>query len=315
TMLLAPATVALGVPLYHNLRRIRQYFWPVMISLLVGGVFVTVLTILLAWLLGADFPMLMTLAPKSLTTPIAMVVADQLGGMAALAAGFVMYTAVLGALMGPWLLSVTGVTLPSARGMALGLAAHAVGTSRALEESEETGAFAALAMSLMGIGTALLLPLAVTLWLMLCFAFDLPGLFPVNAGNTSCHPLSDSMHSSLPQRAGPSRHPARQPVRSCIDGTGSAAAIPSAVCLRGVFSCHFPGVHHRAGHFYRLPRDAGVPHRQPRLEPPVPVLDSGIRRGLCHGRGVGHRHVLPVRHQLEQLLLCGGQLHRTAAQL
>ena len=54
TMLLAPATVALGVPLYHNLRRIRQYFWPVMISLLVGGVFVTVLTILLAWLLGAD---------------------------------------------------------------------------------------------------------------------------------------------------------------------------------------------------------------------------------------------------------------------
>src|SRR5690554_7480689 len=100
-----------------------------MISLLVGGVFVTVLTILLAWLLGADFPMLMTLAPKSLTTPIAMVVADQLGGMAALAAGFVMYTAVLGALMGPWLLSVTGVTLPSARGMALGLAAHAVGRS------------------------------------------------------------------------------------------------------------------------------------------------------------------------------------------
>jgi putative effector of murein hydrolase len=69
--------------------------------------------------------------------------------------------------MGPWLLSVTGVTLPSARGMALGLAAHAVGTSLGLEEGEETGAFAALGMSLMGIGTALLLPLAVTLWLML----------------------------------------------------------------------------------------------------------------------------------------------------
>ena len=167
TMLLAPATVALGVPLYNNLRRIRLYFWPVMISLLVGGVFVTVLTLLLAWLLGADFTMMMTLAPKSLTTPIAMVVADQVGGIAALAAGFVMYTAVLGALMGPWLLSVTGVTQPAARGMALGLAAHAVGTSRALEEGEETGAFAALAMSLMGIGTALLLPICVTLWLML----------------------------------------------------------------------------------------------------------------------------------------------------
>ena len=166
TMLLAPATVALGVPLYHHLRRIRQYFWPVMIPLLVGGVFVTVLTLVLAWLLGADFAMLMTLAPKSLTTPIAMAVAEQLGGVAALAAGFVMYTAVLGALMGPWVLSVTGVTQPSARGMALGLSAHAVGTSRALEEGEETGAFAALAMSMMGIATALLLPLAVALWLM-----------------------------------------------------------------------------------------------------------------------------------------------------
>lgn len=167
TMLLGPATVALGIPLYHNLRRIRQFFWPVIITLLVGGVFVTVVTLLLAWLLGADFSMLMTLAPKSLTTPIAMMVAEQLGGIAALTAGFVMYTAVLGAVMGPWLLSVTGVHNPAARGMALGLAAHAVGTSRALEEGEETGAFGALAMSLMGIGTALLLPLGVTLWLML----------------------------------------------------------------------------------------------------------------------------------------------------
>jgi len=167
TMLLAPATVALAVPLYHNLRRIRQFFWPVMITLLVAGVFVTAVTLLLAWLLGADFAMLMTLAPKSLTTPIAMMVAEQMGGVAAMAAAFVMYTAVLGALMGPWLLNVSGVTLPAARGMSLGLAAHAVGTSRALEENDEAGAFAALAMSLMGIGTALLLPLCVTLWLLL----------------------------------------------------------------------------------------------------------------------------------------------------
>ncbi|WP_185266684.1 LrgB family protein [Halopseudomonas xiamenensis] len=167
TLLLAPATVALAIPLYHNLRRIRQFFWPVLITLLVAGVFVTAVTILLAWLLGADFAMLMTLAPKSLTTPIAMMVAEQMGGVAAMAAAFVMYTAVLGALMGPWLLNVSGVTLPAARGMALGLAAHAVGTSRALEENDEAGAFAALAMSLMGIGTALLLPLCVTLWLLL----------------------------------------------------------------------------------------------------------------------------------------------------
>lgn len=167
TLLLGPATVALGVPLYYNFRRIRQYFWPVLITLVVGGVFVTVSTILLAWLLGADFTMLMTLAPKSLTTPIAMMVAEQTGGVAAMAAAFVMYTAVLGALLGPWLLNRSGVTQPAARGMAMGLSAHAVGTSRALEEGEEAGAFAALAMSLMGIATAVLLPLAVTLWLLL----------------------------------------------------------------------------------------------------------------------------------------------------
>lgn len=166
-LLLGPTTVALGVPLYHNFRRIRQYFWPVLITLMVGGVFVTGSTILIAWLLGADFSILMTLAPKSLTTPIAMMVAEQTGGIAAMAAAFVMYTAVLGALLGPWLLDRSGVTQPAARGMAMGLAAHAVGTSRALEESEEAGAFAALAMSLMGIATAVLLPLGVTLWFLL----------------------------------------------------------------------------------------------------------------------------------------------------
>src|SRR5690606_953736 len=166
TMLLAPATGACGAPLCVSLRRIRQSLWPVMSGLMVGGRFVTILTLLLAWLPGADSTMLLTLAPKSLTTPIAMAVAEQVGGIAALAAGFVMYTAVLGALMGPWLLTVTGVTEPSARGMSLGLAAHAVGTSRALEEGDETGAFAALAMSLMGIATALLLPVAVAVWFM-----------------------------------------------------------------------------------------------------------------------------------------------------
>ncbi|WP_193073250.1 LrgB family protein [Pseudomonas sp. FME51] len=167
SLLLAPATVALAVPLYHNLRRIRQFFWPVTISLLVGGTFATGGTILLAWLLGSDFSMLMTLAPKSLTAPIAMMVAEQLGGVAAMAAAFVMYTAVLGALLGPWLLKVGGVTHPAARGMALGLTAHAVGTALALDEGKEAGAFAALAMSLMGIVTALLLPVCVTLWLLL----------------------------------------------------------------------------------------------------------------------------------------------------
>ena len=109
----------------------------------------------------------MTLAPKSATSPIAMLVAEQIGGVAALAAVFVMFTGVLGAIFGPWLLRIAGVDHPAAWGMAMGMTAHAVGTSRALEEGEEAGAFAALSMSLMGMATALLLPLAVSLWVML----------------------------------------------------------------------------------------------------------------------------------------------------
>nr|WP_038656474.1 LrgB family protein [Stutzerimonas decontaminans] len=165
TLLLGPATVALAVPLYLNLRRIRELFAPIVITLLVAGVFATALGMALAWLFGADRMILMTLAPKSVTSPIAMLVAEQIGGVVALAAVFVMITGVLGAIIGPELLRRFGVQHPAARGIALGLTAHAVGTAQALQESDECGAFAALAMSLMGVMTAVLLPLVVALLL------------------------------------------------------------------------------------------------------------------------------------------------------
>ncbi|MCQ4262788.1 LrgB family protein [Stutzerimonas stutzeri] len=165
TILLGPATVALAVPLYLNLRRIRELFGPIVITLLIAGVFATALGMALAWLFGAERMILMTLAPKSVTSPIAMLVAEQIGGVVALAAVFVMITGVLGAILGPELLRRFGVQHPAARGIALGLTAHAVGTAQALQESEECGAFAALAMSLMGVMTAVLLPLVVALLL------------------------------------------------------------------------------------------------------------------------------------------------------
>lgn len=161
TLFLGPATVALAVPLFLNLRRIRQVFWPTVLTLLVAGVVATVLGVALAWLLGAEHTLLMSMAPKSVTSPIAMLVASQIGGLAALAAVFVMITGVLGAIVGPSLLRWCGVRHHAAMGMALGMTAHAVGTSRAMQESEECGAFAALAMSLMGVFTAILLPLAI----------------------------------------------------------------------------------------------------------------------------------------------------------
>jgi predicted murein hydrolase (TIGR00659 family) len=164
SILLGPATVALAVPLYLNLRRIKQLFWPTFTTLVVGGVLATALGVTLGWLFGAEHMILMTMLPKSVTSPIAMLVAEQIGGVAALAAVFVLITGVIGAIFGPGLLSILGVSNQAARGMALGLTAHAVGTSVALQESEETGAFAALAMSLMGVATAVFLPLAVSLF-------------------------------------------------------------------------------------------------------------------------------------------------------
>ncbi len=165
TLFLGPATVALAVPLFVNLRRIRQLFWPTFITLLVAGVVATVLGVAMAWAFGAEHIMLMSMAPKSVTSPIAMLVASQIGGIAALAAVFVMITGIIGAIVGPSLLKRCGVQHPAALGMALGLTAHAVGTARALQEGDECGAFAALAMSLMGVFTAVLLPLAILLWL------------------------------------------------------------------------------------------------------------------------------------------------------
>lgn len=84
SILLGPATVALAVPLYLNLRRIRQLFWPIFTTLVIGGVFATALVVGLAWWFGAEHMVLMTLAPKSVTSPIAMLVAEQIGGVAAL---------------------------------------------------------------------------------------------------------------------------------------------------------------------------------------------------------------------------------------
>lgn len=162
--LLGPATVALAVPLYRNVRRIRQALWPVMLTLLVGGVAIVALTLLFARWLGADVPVLMTLATKSVTMPIAMPLAEQLGGIAALAAVLVMLTGVAGTAMLPPLLNLCGVQHAAARGMAYGMNAHAVGTARALEEGDECGAFAALAMGALGALTAVLLPLAFLLW-------------------------------------------------------------------------------------------------------------------------------------------------------
>jgi putative effector of murein hydrolase len=152
--------VALAVPLYLNLKRIRLLLLPILLTVLIGGALTVLLTLLIAYGLGARMPVLMSLSTKSVTMPIAMLVAEQLKGIVPLAAVLVMLTGVIGTALGPLLLRWAGVDHPAARGLSYGINAHAIGTARALEEGEESGAFAALAMSLLGVLTAVLLPLA-----------------------------------------------------------------------------------------------------------------------------------------------------------
>jgi predicted murein hydrolase (TIGR00659 family) len=157
--LLGPVTIALAVPLYNNIKRIRQLAWPVLLTVLVGGTLTVSLTLVIAHAMGAQLPVIASLLGKAVTMPIAMLAAEQLGGLASLAAVFVMLTGVIGTALGPWLLGLAKVTHPSARGLSYGINAHAIGTARALEEGSECGAFAALGMSLLGVISAVLLPL------------------------------------------------------------------------------------------------------------------------------------------------------------
>lgn len=160
-LLLGPVTVALAIPLYQNLKRIRALLLPILSTLLIGSVLTVGSCLLIAWTLGVSQTTLDAMTTKSITTPIAMAVAEKIGATAALAAPFVMFTGVLGAVVGPVILDRLNIKDDSVKGVALGLTSHAVGTARALEISEECGAFAALSMGLTGVLTAIILPFLV----------------------------------------------------------------------------------------------------------------------------------------------------------
>jgi predicted murein hydrolase (TIGR00659 family) len=161
--LLGPATVALAVPLYNNLRALRRAALPIAVALIAGAVTAAGTAIGTAWLLGASEGTLASLAPKSVTTPIAMGIAEQIGGLPSLTAVLVILTGILGGVLATWTLDALGVRDWRARGFATGLAAHGIGTARALQLNEVAGAFASLAMGLNGVATAVLLPLLLQL--------------------------------------------------------------------------------------------------------------------------------------------------------
>ena len=156
--LLGPATVALAIPLYTQIRRVRAMLLPVVAGLLAGSATAALSAVAVARLLGASPATQLSLAPKSVTTPIAMGVAERIGGIPSLTAVLVIVTGILGAVGGRYVFDALRVRDPAIRGFAIGVASHGIGTARAFQVSEQSGAFAALAMGLNGVLTALLLP-------------------------------------------------------------------------------------------------------------------------------------------------------------
>lgn len=155
---LKPAIVALGVPLYQHLGQIRRQFVPIIVSQLVGCLVGLVSVVLIARWMGASREVIISLAPKSVTTPIAMEVCSAAGGIPSLTAAIVVCVGLLGAVFGFKMLEVWHVRNPYSQGLSLGAASHAVGTSRAMEKGDTYGAYASLGLILNGVLTALLTP-------------------------------------------------------------------------------------------------------------------------------------------------------------
>jgi predicted murein hydrolase (TIGR00659 family) len=157
--LLGPATVALAVPLYSQLAKLRRFIIPAIGGLIAGGVVAAGSAVGIAWLLGGNGTLLRSIAPKSVTAPIAMGIPEKIGGLPSLTAVMVMVTGVIGVISAKYVLNFLKITDHGVRGFAIGVAAHGMGIARAFQVSEEAGAFAGVAMALTALASSIVFPL------------------------------------------------------------------------------------------------------------------------------------------------------------
>ncbi len=156
--LLGPATVALAVPLYQQLSQLKRLWLPVLVTVVIAVLVGALSSIVIAGLMGATALTQISLAPKSVTAPVAMGISDQLGGLPSLTAVLVVATGILGAVLGAGLFSLLRIRDDSVKGIAMGVTAHGIGTARAFQVSPRMGAFSGLAMALSALFSAALLP-------------------------------------------------------------------------------------------------------------------------------------------------------------
>lgn len=157
--LLGPATVALAVPIYLNWKLISAKRIAIISSMILGSIFAILITAFISFIVQIDPTLAKSLLPRSVTAPIAMGISEVIGGEPSLTAILTVMTGIVGAAFGTFLFDLFKIKNMAARGFAFGLASHGIGTARALTKDKKAGAFAALAMGLSGIATAILLPL------------------------------------------------------------------------------------------------------------------------------------------------------------
>ena len=162
--MLGPATVALGMPLYDNLHRVRRALLPLVAALLAGSVTAVASVLAIAKGFGLSDVMLASLAPKSTTAPVAIGIAESLGGAPTITAVLVLLTGIFGAIIATPFLNLLGVHDWRARGFSVGVAAHGIGTARAFQVNETAGAFAGIGMGLNAVLTAIIAPLILHLF-------------------------------------------------------------------------------------------------------------------------------------------------------
>lgn len=161
--LLGPSVVALAVPLYQRRQEILKRKLPILLGILAGALASIVSAAGITWMLGGSHEVVLSLVPKSVTTPIAIGITEKIGGIVPLTAALVVLTGCLGAICGPEFCRLIGIRSKAAMGLAVGTASHGIGTARLLGEDRFAGAISGLAIGLNGLATALLVPL---LWLL-----------------------------------------------------------------------------------------------------------------------------------------------------
>lgn len=157
--MLGPSVVALGYVLFEQVKYLHGNVLSILTSITVGA-FVGIVSVMgIGYLMGADEVLIAMMQPKSVTTPIAMSIAERSGGIPSLTAVIVVGVGIFGSITGPVLLKVMGIESKIAKGLALGASSHGVGTAAAIQLGVVEGAISGLAIGLMGIATAILVPL------------------------------------------------------------------------------------------------------------------------------------------------------------